>query len=190
MFANHLKRRRPEPGDKWFMDEVLTRIRGKLQYHWRAVDQHGHVLKISVHGRRNTEAAKRFFRKLRKGLQCIPRVVVTDMPRSYAAAGCDILPSVEHRRSRYVNNGAEVLNLPIRRRERQMQGFKSARHAQGFLPSHCRIHNHFQLRRHRLAASQHRAVREAAFRTWRDVAELRTRRELLASPKLPMVPSS
>ena len=48
LFANTLKRRRPNPGDKWFMDEVFIRIRGKLHYLWRAVDQHGHVLDILV----------------------------------------------------------------------------------------------------------------------------------------------
>ncbi len=39
LFANELKRRRPRPGDKWFMDEVFVRIHGKLHYLWRAVGQ-------------------------------------------------------------------------------------------------------------------------------------------------------
>jgi len=59
-FANTLKRRRPKPGDKWFMDEVFIRIRGKLHYLWRAVDQHGHVLDVPVQSRRSAKAAKRF----------------------------------------------------------------------------------------------------------------------------------
>ncbi len=50
-----------------------------------------------------------------------------------------------------------------------MQRFKSARYAQRFLSTHSRIHNHFQLRRHRLTANQHRSARDAAFRTWREV---------------------
>ncbi len=50
-----------------------------------------------------------------------------------------------------------------------MQRFKSAPHAQRFLSVHGRIHSHFQLRRHRLSADQHRATRDAAFRTWREV---------------------
>src|ERR1700743_1549804 len=69
LFANRLKRRRPRPGDKWFLDEVFIRIRGKPQYLWRAVDQDGHVLDILMQSRRNAKAAKRFFRKLLKGLQ-------------------------------------------------------------------------------------------------------------------------
>src|SRR6478752_6924726 len=154
-FANRLKRRRPRPGDKWHLDEVFIRIRGKLHYLWRAVDQHGTVLDILVQSRRNTKAAKRFFKKLLKGLQYVPRVIVT---------------GVEHRQSRYLNNRAEVSHQPTRRRERQMQRFKSARHAQRFLSSHSQIHNHFQLRRHLLTASEHRAARDRAFQAWRDVA--------------------
>jgi putative transposase len=53
-----------------------------------------------------------------------------------------------------------------------MKRFKSARHAQRFLSTHSRIHNHFQLRRHHLSGNQHRAARDAAFRTWREVAEV------------------
>jgi putative transposase len=169
LFAKTLKRRRPWPGDKWFMDEVFLRIRGKLHYLWRAVDQDGNVLDILVQSRRNTKAARRFFRKLLKGLRYVPRVIVTDKLKSYAAKR-EILPGVEHRQSRYLNNRAEVSHQPTRRRERQMQRFKSAGHAQRFLSTHSRIHNHFQLRRHRLSAVEYRTVRDKAFRTWRDVA--------------------
>ena len=169
MFANTLKRRRARPGDKWHMDEVFIRIRGKLHYLRRAVDQDGEVLDILVQSRRSAKAAKRFFRKLLRGLQYAPRVIVTDKLRSYGAAKREILPGVEHRQSRYLNNRAEVSHQPTRRRERQMQRFKSARHAQRFLSAHGRIHNHFQLRRHRLAATEHRAARAAAFHTWREV---------------------
>ncbi len=169
MFANTLKRRRPRPGDKWHLDEVFIRIRGKLHYLWRAIDQDGNVLDILVQSRRSAKAAKRFFRKLLRGLQYVPRVIVTDKLRSYAAAKRHVLPGVEHRQSRYLNNRAEVSHQPTRRRERQMQRFKSARHAQRFLSTHARIHNHFQLGRHRLAAYEYRAIRDAAFRTWRDV---------------------
>src|SRR5919107_1066540 len=168
-YAKSLKRRRPRPGDKWFMDEVFVRIRGKLHYLWRAVDQHGTVLDVLVQSRRSTKAAKRFFKKLLKGLQYVPRAVVTDKLKSYAAAKRKILPGVEHRQSRYLNNRAEVSHQPTRRRERQMQRFKSPRQAQQFLSSHAQIHNLFQLRRHRLTASEHRAARDRAFQTWRDV---------------------
>ena len=170
VFANALKRRRPRPGNKWHLDEVFLRIGGKQHYLWRAVDQHGTVLDILVQSRRNAKAARRFFKKLLKGLQYMPRVIVTDKLRSYGAAKRQILPGVEHRQSRYLNNRAEVSHQPTRRRERQMQRFKSARHAQRFLSSHGQIHNLFQLRRHRLTTVDHRAARDRAFQIWRDVA--------------------
>ena len=157
-------------GDKWFLDEVFVRIQGKLHYLWRAVDQDGHVLDILVQSRRSAKAAKRFFRKLLKDLQYVPRVIVTDKLRSYAAAKREILSGVEHRQSRYLNNRAENSHHPTRRRERQMQRFKSARHAQRFLSAHSRIYNHFQLHRHRLTANDHRAARATAFQIWREIS--------------------
>ena len=169
LFANTLKCRRPRPGNKWHLDEVFIRIRGKQHYLWRAVDQHGHVLDILVQSRRNAKAAKRFLRKLLKGLHYVPRVIITDKLRSYAAAKRGILPGVEHRQSRYLNNRIEVSHQTTRRRERHMQRFKSVRHAQRFLSTYGRIHNHFQLRRHLMTADQHRAARDTALRTWREV---------------------
>ncbi|WP_201838794.1 IS6 family transposase [Microvirga zambiensis] len=162
-YAKMLKQRRPQPGDKWFLDEVFVRIRGKLHYLWRAVDQHGNVLDVLVQSRRTMKAAKRFFRKLLKDLRYVPRVIVTDKLGSYGAAKREILPGVEHRQSRYLNNRCEVSHQPTRRRERHMRRFKSARHAQQFLSTHSLIHNHFQLRRHRLSAYEYRAAREHAF---------------------------
>src|SRR3954447_24786926 len=146
-----------------FLDEVFVRIRGKLHYLWRAVDQHGNVLDVLVQSRRNTKAAKRFFRKLLKGSCYAPRVIVTDKLGSYGAAKREILPGVEHRQSRYLNNRCEASHQPTRRHERHMRRFKSARQAQQFLPTHSRIHNQFQLRRHRLSASEYRMARDRAF---------------------------
>ena len=148
---------------------MFIRIGGKQHYLWRAVDQDGHVLDILIQSRRNAKAAKRFFGKLLKGLQYAPRVVVTDKLKSCGIAKREILPHVEHRQSKYLNNYIEVSHQLTRRRERQMQRFKSACRAQQFLSAHARIHNHVQLRRHRLTATQHRATRDAAFRTWREV---------------------
>ena len=68
-YANQLRRRRAQTGDKWHLDEVFLTINGKQHYWWRAVDQHGHVLDILVQSRRNKQAAKTFVRKLLKGCQ-------------------------------------------------------------------------------------------------------------------------
>ena len=124
------------------------------------------MLDILVQSRRNTAAAKRFFKKLLKGLSYVPRVIVTDQLKSYGAARRQLLPSVEHRQSRYLNNRAENSHQPTRRRERQMQRFKSARHAQRFLSAHGPIRGHFHPRRHRLTAREYRLARAAAFQVW------------------------
>ena len=167
-FATRLRRRRPRPGDKWHMDEVFIRMRGKQHYLWRAVDQDGVVLDILVQSRRNAKAAKRFFKELLRGLQYAPRVIVTDRLRSYGAAKREVLPHVEHRQSRYLNNRAENSHRPTRRRERQMQRFKSPRHAQQFLSAHGPIDGHFRPRRHRMATSDYRVTRTEAFRVWQE----------------------
>jgi transposase-like protein len=84
-FADRLRRRRPRPGDKWHLDEVFIRIEGVQHYLWRAVDQDGVVLDILVQARRDADAAKRFFKRLLKGLDYVPRVIVTDKLRGSVA---------------------------------------------------------------------------------------------------------
>ncbi len=93
-YANQLRRRRPRPGDKWHLDEVFLTIKGERHYLWRAVDQDGSVLDILVQRRRDKRAAKKFFRKLLKGLTYVPRVIVTDKLKSYGAAKREILPGI------------------------------------------------------------------------------------------------
>jgi putative transposase len=165
-FAGRPRRRRPRPGDKWHMDEVFIRIEGVRHCLWRAVDQEGVVLDILVQRRRDGNAAKRFFRRLLKGLHYVPRVIVTDKPRSHGVAQRELLPKVEHRQSRYLNNRAENSHRPTRRRERQMQRFKSPGQAQDFLSAHAFIHGHFHPRRHLLTAKSYRAIRSKAFNIW------------------------
>ena len=58
-YANHLRRRRAQTGDKWHLDEVFLTINAELHYLWRAVDQHGNVLDILVQSRRDKRAAKK-----------------------------------------------------------------------------------------------------------------------------------
>jgi hypothetical protein len=97
-----------------------------------------------------------FFRKLLKGCQYVPRVIITDKLKSYSAAKREILPGVEHRQSRYLNNRCENSHRPTRQRERRMQGFKSAGHAQRFLSAYGPIAQHFRPRRHLLSAAEYR----------------------------------
>src|SRR3954447_26628838 len=166
-FARKLRQRRPKPGDTWHLDEVFLKINGELHYLWRAVDQHGVVLDILVQDRRNATAAKRFFKRLLAGLKYKPKRIVTDGLRSYGVAHRELMPEVKHRTSRYLNNRAENSHRPTRRRERQMQRFKSSEQAQRFLSSHAMIYGHFRPRRHLMTAAQYRHARAEAFRVWR-----------------------
>lgn len=75
--------------------------------------------------RRNAKAVKRLMRKLLKGQGRAPRVIITDKLRSYDAAKREIMPGVEHRSYKGLNNRAENSHQPIRRRERIMKRFKS-----------------------------------------------------------------
>ncbi|MFG3399479.1 IS6 family transposase [Streptomyces parvus] len=169
MYADGLRRRRPRPGDKWHLDEVFIKINGKIHYLWRAVDQDGQVLDILVTAKRDARAAQRFFRRLLKGCEYVPRVIVTDKLRSYGAAHRTVMPSVEHRSSKYLNNRAENSHQPTRQRERAMRRFTSAGHAQQFLSAFSGISPHFRPRRHLLTARVYRAEMTERFTTWRQV---------------------
>ncbi len=168
-YANTRRRRRPQPGDTWHLDEVFIRINGTTHYRWRAVDQEGHVLDILVQSRRDTVAAKKFFRTLLKGLRYVPRVVITDKLACYGAARRAILPSVEHRRHKGLHTRAEHAHQPTRERERRMRRFKSPGHAQRFLAAYGPIATHFRPRRHRLTAADSRQIRAERFAAWRAI---------------------
>jgi putative transposase len=165
-YANQLRRRRPRPGDKWHLDEVFITINKERHYLWRAVDQDGTVLDILMQRRRDKKAAKKFFRKLLKGCQYVPRVLITDKLQSYGAAKRESLPSVEHRQHRYLNNRAENSHQPTRQRERRMQGFKSPGQAQRFLSAYGPIAQHFRPRRHRLSAPEYRHEMRKRYQAW------------------------
>ena len=166
-YARGLRRGGRGYGDTWHVDEVFCKINGQL---WRAVDQDGETLDILVQKRRNAKAAKRFFRKLLKGLRYVPRAMVTDKLSSYGAARNELLPAVEHRRGGRLNNRAENSHRPTRARERRMRRFKSMRNAQRFLSVHAAVSNHFRPCRHRLRAKHYREMMHRRFAEWRALA--------------------
>ena len=133
------------------------------------MDQDGNILDILVQSRRNKQAAKKFFRKLLKSLTYVPRVVITDKLKSYGAAKREMLPGVEHRQSRYLNNSCENSHLPTRQRERHMQRFKSAGHAQRFLSAYGPIAQYFRPRRHRYSARAYRQEMKNRFQVWQEI---------------------
>jgi putative transposase len=171
-FAAGLRRRRAWAADKWHLDEVQLKIKGKQHWLWRAVDRDGLVLDILVQERRYQEAAERFLRRVLDGEGRAPRVVVTDKLASSPPAVRRVLPGVEHRRHKGMNNRAEHSHRPVRKRERVLQRCTSPEHAQRFLEPFSAVCNHFRPRRHLLPAKQYRQIRNERFQQWRAVTRL------------------
>jgi putative transposase len=167
IYARRLRAMRPSPTGRWHLDEVFVSISGRQMYLWRAVDDEGEVLDILVQARRDKGAALRLMRKLLKHQELVPTSIVTDRHRAYDAALRDLGLSSIHRRGKRLNNRAESSHVPIRRRERKMQGFRSAGSAQRFLSSHSATYNTFNVCRHLTTASTHRILRCQAFDAWK-----------------------
>jgi len=174
-YASNIRRRTPRLGDKWHLDECVISIKGEHHILWRAVDQDGFVLDVLVQKRRNTKAAKRFMCKLLSAQGCAPRVMVTDKLRSYGSAKRAIgLNVCDHRQHKGLNNRAENSHQPIRRRERVMKRFKSARHVQNFTSIHDPIYNLHYLPRNQISSANHRELRQAATDMWREISCLKS----------------
>jgi len=96
-------------------------------------------------------------------------VLITDKLRSYGAAKREIMPGVEHRQHKGLNNRAENSHQPTRRRERIMKRFKSPRQVQRFLSTHDQIANVFTCRRDQDTAAKFHSARHEAFALWAEV---------------------
>lgn len=107
-YARRLQRRHRGFGDTFYIDEVFVKIGGKQRYLWRAVDQDGEVIDVFLQARRDSKAAKRFFRRLISKHQGEPRMIIMDKLRSYGVARRELIPDVIHDKSQYANNRAEL----------------------------------------------------------------------------------
>ncbi len=145
-------------------------IRGSVHWLWRAVDQHGTVLEEIVQRRRAAKAARRLLRTLLKKQGWRPRRIVTDKLASYAAARRKVAPSLEHRAHKGLNNRAENSHVPLRKRERQMQRFRSPGGLQRFTATFSAVRNHFVPPARRRSALATRFHRLEAFDVWRQAA--------------------
>ncbi len=125
MIARRLRQVSPRPSDRWHLDEMIVRIAGKRMYLWRAVDHEGEILDVLVQRRRGRAAAE-----LMRKQGFAPKRVVTDKLRSYGAAFQHFRLYCHHEQGLRQNNRAENSHQVVRRRERKMQQFKSARSAQ------------------------------------------------------------
>src|ERR1700732_2811858 len=164
--AQKLRRCRPRPSDRWHLDEMVVRIAGKRMYLWRAVDHEGEILDMLVQRRRDKRAALRLMRKLLKKQGFTPKLLTTDRLGSYGAAFRHLHLTCPHEQGLRKNKRAENSHQAVRRRERKMQRFKSARSAQRFLSVHAAVHNTFNLQRHLVSRSTLRTFRTEAAAEW------------------------
>jgi putative transposase len=166
--ARRLRAQRGPSNGRWHLDEMFVAIGGRRLYLWRAIDGEGEILDVLVQARRDKRAALRLMRKLLKKQGVRPETLVTDRLSSYAAAARDLGLSGVHVRAKAEDNRAESSHVPIRRRERTMQGFRSPGSAQRFLAIHATVANTFTTSRHLVSASSHRFLRAQAFAAWRN----------------------
>jgi putative transposase len=167
IYARRLRAGRPGPTGRWHLDEVFVSIAGRQMYLWRAVDDECEVLDVLVQARRDKNAALRLMRKLLKNQRIAPNSIVTDHYRAYNAAFRDLGLSSIHLRGKRLNNRAESSHVAIRRRERKMQGFRSAGSAQRFRSSYSTSYNTFNVCRHLGTADTHRILRRQAPDAWK-----------------------
>jgi len=168
IIARRLRRCRPRPSDRWHLDEMVVRIAGKRMYLWRAVDHEGEILDVLVQRRRDRRAAIKLMRKLLRKQGFAPKMVVTDKLRSYGSAFHQIGLACHHEQGLRKNNRAENSHQVVRRRERKMQRFKSARSAQRFLSVYSAVFNNFNLQRHLVSRSTLRIFRAEAAAQWQN----------------------
>lgn len=165
--AAKLRRRHAPPSPRWHLDEMVCNIGGERVYLWRAVDDEGDVLDLVVQKRRNTGTALKLLKRLLRNQGVEPESIVTDGLASYGAALKVLGRKNCHRPGRLrENNRAENAHLPIRRRERRMQGFKSLPSAQRFLTTHAAIYNAYDFQRHMISRPTLRLFRARANRVW------------------------
>lgn len=168
-YARGLRKKRPSRNDVWHLDEVVITMAGRRHWLWRAVDQDGYVLDEIVQNRRNTKAAKRLLTRLLKKQGVAPKRMVTDKLRSYGAARRQVMPTVEHRSHKGLNNQAENSHVPLRKRERTMQGFRSPGSLQRFVSVFSALRNLFVPPRSKRSAPATRIHRLQAIAEWKAV---------------------
>ncbi|TAU46483.1 IS6 family transposase (plasmid) [Rhizobium ruizarguesonis] len=168
-YAKQLRRKKPSRKDIWHLDEVVISIGGQKHWLWRAVDQDGYVLDEIVQTRRDTKAAKRLLVRLLKKQGLSPKRIITDKLRSYGAAKRDVMPAVEHRSHKGLNNRAENSHVPLRKRERMMQGFRSVGGLQRFISVFSAVRNLFVAPHQRHPALATHIHRIRAMAQWKAV---------------------
>ena len=127
-------------GDRWFVDETYVKVGSRWTYLYRAVDQRGQVIDVSVSTRRNADAARLFFaRAMTYGLA--PVEVTTDRAAVYPRVIDKLLPGARHVVDRYANNVVEANHGRLKDRLRPMCGLKQIRSARTIAAGHAFVQN-------------------------------------------------
>ena len=168
-YTSQTRKSRKNVSSIWHLDEVFIRTGKDRYYLWRAVDDEGEVLDVLVQKRRNKKAALKLMLRLLKNHNTYPEAIVTDRLKSYSAALKELNMSKLHVMGGRSNNRAENSHIPIRRRERKMQRFKSQKSAQIFLSIYGPIYNLFNFQRHLISRSTLKEFRQNAFKEWNTV---------------------
>jgi putative transposase len=130
------------------------------------------VLEEILQSRRDKRAAKRLLVKLMKRWGFVPKRIITDKLRSYGAAKREVAPGLDHWSHKGLNNRAENSHLPLRKRERAMQGLRSPGTLQRFVPMRPATRNRFSVPARRRSALTIRYHRLEAFDARKTAANL------------------
>jgi transposase-like protein len=104
LLADAARSARHRVGDRWFVDETYVKVAGRWVYLYRAVDQFGQAVDVYVSARRDTEAARRFFRRAGTSTGVMPVEVITDRAPTYLRVLDQVVPAAWHHIERYANN--------------------------------------------------------------------------------------
>ena len=138
LFREAARAHRRPVGEKWRVDETYIRLGGTWTYIYRAIDEDGQVVDAYFSERRNAKAAQAFFERALSETGVTPERVTTDTAKCYPPALRAVLPTAEHRRSRYLNNGIERDHGHLKQRFYPMRGFKRAASAD-MVPLGCAV---------------------------------------------------
>jgi transposase-like protein len=149
-------------GDRWQVDETYVKVAGRWVYLYRAVDQYGQVIDVSVSARRDTASARRFFQRARTTTGVVPIEVVTDRAPTYPRVLDELWPAARHHTEQYANNRMEADHAQLKRRLRPMRGIKTMTGVRILAAGHAFVQNlrrgHYEIAvdepaRYRLAAA-------------------------------------
>ena len=131
---------RHRPGDRWQVDETYVKVDGQWRYLYRALDQSGQVIDVSVSTRRNRAAARRFFQRA-LAVAAEPVEVTTDRAAVYPRLVDELVPAAAHVTDRYANNRVEADHGRLKARLRPMRGLKRDRSLRTVATGHAFVQN-------------------------------------------------